>query len=460
MVFKFLSKLKQKQTSVVTRFAPSPTGFLHVGTYRTAVFSYLYARKNGGRFVLRIEDTDKGRSKKEYEENIIESLKWLSLEYDEMYRQSEQAPFHRKLLEKLIKEDKAFVSKEKPLKEGDREEVIRFRNPNKKVKFHDIIRGDIEFDTSELGDFIIAKSLNEPVFHFAVVADDWNSHITHVIRGEDHISNTPRQILIQEALGAPTPMYAHLPLVLAVDKSKLSKRKGALAVTEYRDRGYLPEALLNFMVLIGWNPGDDREMFTKEELEKEFSLERVQKSSAVFNEEKLNHINKEYLKLVPMDKKIGELSLRLSKSKKFDSVKDGLLERLAPVIFERIEKYGDIDLLITNGDLDYYFSNPDYDPEKLFWKEEKNWKILKGHFLYLRSAMTSLAEYPDPESIRNVIWKYAEEKGKGSVLWPLRYSLSGRDKSPDPMALISILGATESLKRMDYALKKIDTKIS
>ena len=213
---------------IVTRFAPSPTGLLHAGNYRTAVFSYLFARQHGGKFILRIEDTDRERSRPEYEVNILESLAWLGLDFDEKYRQSENASVHREYLEKMIASGHAYISQETPTKEGERAEVIRFKNPNKKVLFPDLIRGDIEFDTTELKDFVIAKSLDEPVFHLAVVVDDFTAGVTHVIRGEDHISNTPRQILIQEAIGAPCPIYAHLPLVLAPDRSKLSKRKGAL----------------------------------------------------------------------------------------------------------------------------------------------------------------------------------------------------------------------------------------
>ncbi|MDZ4226356.1 MAG: glutamate--tRNA ligase family protein, partial [Patescibacteria group bacterium] len=232
--------------NVVTRFAPSPTGNLNIGGVRTGIFAYLFARHNEGKFVLRIEDTDKERSKKEYEENIIESLQWLGIDYDVMYRQSENTKRYEELLLGLIDKDLAYISKETPLEPGGRSEVIRFRNPNKVVEFKDEIRGVISFDTTELGDFVIAKSTNEPLFHFAVVVDDWDEDVTHVIRGEDHISNTPRQILIGEALGAPRPVYAHLPLIVGPDKSKLSKRKGAKPITEYRELGFLPEAILNF----------------------------------------------------------------------------------------------------------------------------------------------------------------------------------------------------------------------
>ena len=192
--------------NVVVRMAPSPTGNLHVGGARTALYNFLFARKNKGKFILRIEDTDKERSKKEFENDIFESFEWLGLQYDESYRQSERGEVYKNYLEKMLHHDSVYEADDK---------VIRFRNPNKKVKFNDLIRGEIEFDTTELGDFVIAKSINEPLYHLAVVIDDFASKITHVIRGEDHISNTPRQILIQESIGAPRPLYAHLPLILA-----------------------------------------------------------------------------------------------------------------------------------------------------------------------------------------------------------------------------------------------------
>ena len=201
---------------IITRFPPSPTGNFHVGSARTALFNFLFARKNNGKFILRIEDTDKARSKKEFEDDIFESLEWLGLKYDEFYRQSDRGKIYRTYIEKILDDGSIYE---------DEDKIIRFKNPNKKVKFNDLVRGEIEFDTTELKDFIIAKSVDEPLYHLAVVIDDFESNITHVIRGEDHISNTPRQILIQEAIGAPRPIYAHLPLILAPDRSKLSKRK-------------------------------------------------------------------------------------------------------------------------------------------------------------------------------------------------------------------------------------------
>src|SRR3989344_167684 len=214
-------------STVVTRFAPSPTGPLHVGGARTALISYLYARQNGGRFLLRIEDTDRERSKPEYEKDIRDGLDWLGIRPGEEYRQSDRVADHTRYFKMAIEKNAADVPRE-PKKEGGGEiEIVRFRNPNKRVSWTDMIRGDVSFDTTELKDFVIAKSLGEPLFHLAVVVDDCESKVTHVIRGEDHISNTPRQMLIQEAIGAPRPEYAHLPLILAADRSKLSKRKHA-----------------------------------------------------------------------------------------------------------------------------------------------------------------------------------------------------------------------------------------
>ncbi|MDO8590761.1 MAG: glutamate--tRNA ligase family protein, partial [bacterium] len=246
-------KINSKNKKVVTRFPPSPTGFLHIGGARTALFNYLFAKKNHGGILLRLEDTDVTRYKKEFEDSIVQGLEWLGITFDNSkpFKQSERVQLYRLHLKTLVKSGAAYLSKET---EGERSEVIRFKNPNKKITFHDLVRGEVSFNTSDLGDFVIAKSLEEPLYHLAVVIDDMEMGITHVIRGEDHISNTPRQILIQEALGFKRPEYAHIPLILASDKSKLSKRHGATSVENYREMGYLPEAIVNYLALLGWNP--------------------------------------------------------------------------------------------------------------------------------------------------------------------------------------------------------------
>ncbi len=279
--------------------APSPTGKLHIGTARTALFNYLFTRQNGGKFILRIDDTDLERSTSEFEKNILDGLSWLGLEYDELFRQSERTDIYVSYLKKMVENGGAYISKEEVKEEGQRSEVIRLKNPNKKVVFEDLIRGTVEFDTTELGDFVVAKSLEEPLYHLASVVDDIEMNITHVIRGEDGISNTPRQILIQEAIGAPRPIYAHLPLILASDRSKLSKRKhGEMVwIDTYRDKGYSAEALINYLALLGWNPGTDQEIFTLEELIKIFSLSRVHKGGAMFDEKKLAWVNRKHFNL-------------------------------------------------------------------------------------------------------------------------------------------------------------------
>lgn len=441
---------------IVARFAPSPTGFLHLGGVRTAIFNYLFAKQSGGKFILRIEDTDKERSKKEYEEDIVNGLKWLNIDFDEFYRQSEREDVYKKYLKKLIDSGKAYISKESDdIQAGGRKEVIRFKNPNKKVAFEDLIRGKIEFDTAELNDFVIAKSLEEPLFHLAVVVDDFEMGITHLIRGEDHISNTPRQILIQEAIGAPKPKYAHIPLILDKDRSKLSKRKHgeAVSLAHYIKKGYLSEAIINYLSLLGWNPGTEQEIFTSKELIKQFKLEKVQKGGAVFDLEKLNWVNKEHIKLLPADDAADKVCEIINK---YYSTNIIFIRKLLPVIIDRINSFGEIASLIEAGELGYFFEKPDYEASNLKWKGDSDIETTKTHLI---RALSILENIPDEQftidNIKSPLFSYAEEKGKGSVLWPIRYALSGKDRSPDPIAIISILGKKESMERLSVALKKM-----
>jgi glutamyl/glutaminyl-tRNA synthetase len=291
--------MKLRNNKVIVRMAPSPTGKLHIGTARTALYNYLFAKKYGGKFILRIDDTDKERSTKEFEQNILSNLSWLGFEYDELYRQSERSSIYTKHLEKMIASGAAYVSKEEVKEEGQRSEVIRLKNPNKKISFDDLIRGRVVFDTTELGDIVVAKSMTEPIYHLTSVIDDFEMGVTHIIRGEDHISNTPRQILIQEAIGATRPEYAHLPLILAPDRSKLSKRKHgeSVALDYYKEKGYSERAIINYLALLGWNPGTDQEIFTLEELIEVFDLSRVHKGGAIFDEKKLAWVNRKHYNL-------------------------------------------------------------------------------------------------------------------------------------------------------------------
>ena len=430
---------------VVTRMPPSPTGLFHIGSARTALYNYLYAKQNDGKFILRIEDTDKERSKKEFEDNIIESFTWLKMPYGEFYRQSERTEIYKKYLQKLIDQKIAYISKEEPQEDRERGEVIRFKNPNKKIKFNDLILGEVEFDTTDLKDFVIAKDLDTPLYHFAVVVDDMLMEVSHVIRGQDHISNTPRQILILEALEGKRPQYAHIPLILSPDKAKLSKRHGALPALEYKEKGYLPEALLNFLALIGWNPGNAKEIFTLDELVKEFSLEKVHKSGGVFNITKLDWINKEHIKLLPKEEIEKNILAWLPETMRNP--------KLVPVIFERISKWGDVKEMVEDGGLDLFFKAPVFDKAKLIFKDTPPEKIKNNLELAIK-ALSNLEESNfTAEEIKNNLMLIADNLGKrGELLHPIRYALSGADKSPDPFIIASIIGKNETLSRLQKAI--------
>lgn len=445
--------MSENNQKIVTRFAPSPTGNLHSGSYRTAIFAYLYARKNGGKFILRIEDTDKERSKPEYEKNILESLEWLGLEYDQLYRQSDHVNRHTQILEKMISDGYAYISREEA-KDGSGviKEIVRFKNPNIDVSFHDDIKGEVTMNTTELGDFVIAKNLSEPLFHLAVVVDDFDAGVTHVIRGEDHVSNTPRQILLQRAIGAPTPVYAHLPLVLGIDKQKLSKRKGALAMTEYRDLGYLPAALLNMVTMVGWNPGGEQELFSKEQLIQVFDLSQVQKSPAVFNPEKLNWFNREYIKLLDSDTQKNLVREYLSEQ--FKNLDTDLFDKLFPSIIERIEYFDQVRTMAESGEYDYVIKSPVYDIQKAIWKTCDQQQTV-NHLQYIHETLSAYTGDWNPESLKSSVWDYAQTHGAGNVLWPVRYSLTGRDKSPDPFTVAYIIGRDETLQRIQTAISQL-----
>ncbi|MEI6478915.1 MAG: glutamate--tRNA ligase family protein [bacterium] len=457
---------------IVTRFAPSPTGYLHAGNYRTALYAYFVAKKNHGKFLLRVEDTDRERSKKEYEANIFETLEWLGLDYDGMERQSDRIANHKAYLEKLINEDKAYISKETPVKEGDREEVIRFRNPNKVVTFTDMVRGEISVDTTDLGDFVIAKSIDEPVFHLAVVVDDFEMGVNHVIRGEDHIPNTPRHILLMEAIGAPIPKFAHLPIVLAQDRSKLSKRKGALPLTDYRDRGYLPEAMINYMAMIGWNPGGEQDIFTKDEIINLFDITKVQKGGGIFDEVRLKWVNREHMLRLSFEKYKENLEMFMPEHLSTLATYSSRIDSVTNIVRDRLEYFKQIQEMYDEGDLEYFFIAPLYDADILMCAE----KMRKGKELthesltkILAVCKTELEKLPteagvgeglwNKDSVKNVLWPIAETEGRGIVLWAIRVALSGREKSPDPFILAETLGRDETLARIKRAEDFLKEKI-
>jgi glutamyl-tRNA synthetase len=447
--------------NIVTRFPPSPTGYLHIGRARTALFNFLFTKKNNGHMVFRLEDTDKERSKEEYVENIVESLKWLGISYDSgPFRQTERKENYKKHLQEIILKGYAYVSKEET---GENKEVIRFKNPNKKIKFTDLIRGEIEFDTSDLKDFVIAKNMDEPIYHLAVVVDDYEMNITHIIRGEDHISNTARQILIQEAIGAPRPIYAHIPLILAADRSKLSGRHGAVGVTEYRDRGYLPEALVNYLALLGWNPGTDQEVFNMDELIEKFDFSMVHKGGAIFDIQKLNWLNKEHMKNISEPAFEAEVLKRIPKEISDIPTFDKRIEKILPIIKERISFFAEVETMAFEGELNYLFELPTFDKallipsSKMLKGKETSAEEISEVLKKIKDILNGIdIEYWNKENIKSALWTYVEEKGKeygrGYVLWPLRVALSGRDKSVDPFTICEIIGKDDTLTRLDYAV--------
>ncbi len=442
-------------SKVITRFPPSPTGFLHLGRARTALFNYIFAKQSKGEMVLRFEDTDSDRSKKEFENDMTECLSWLGIKYDVgPFWQSKRTDIYKKYLKKMIDDGFAYLSKEDPTEadraEGrTRTEVIRFKNPNKKITFTDLIRGDITFDTTDLKDFVIARSVNEPLYHLAVVVDDYEMGVTHIIRGEDGISNTPRQILIQEAIGAGRPLYAHLPLILAKDKSKLSGRHGAVSVKEYREKGYLPDALISYLALLGWNPGTEQEIFSLGDLIREFKIEGINKAGAIFNDEKLQWTNKEYIRKIPL---VEQTKLLTKWAPGLSSLNTETLTKLTPLVFERISIFGEITQMFNDGEFDYLLSAPTYAPEVLLWKGKSTTEEVSAYLSKSIELLSSVSDQTfDRVVVKEAIWTYAESVGRGQLLWPMRYALSGREKSPDPFILSELLGKTETLKRLTHA---------
>lgn len=439
---------------VVTRIAPSPTGLLHIGTARSALFNYLYAKKHGGEFVVRIEDTDKTRSKKEFEDDIVTGFEWLGLSYDTFVRQSERVELYIEKLNYLIEKNVAYVSKEKAKDNPTKEvAVVRLRNPGKTVVFTDMIRGEISFDTTELGDFVIARSVTDPLYHFAVVVDDADMGVTDVIRGEDHISNTPRQILIQEALGIERPLYAHVPLILVSDRSKMSKRKGAVSVNEYKAMGFLPEAIINYLALLGWNPGTEKEVYTMDDLIKDFSIENIHKGGAIFDIEKLKWIQKEHIKRLPREAVVSMFGVAL---KEYDGVQKAFVrsKKAFDDTLERFALTSDFEKALREGEFDFYEKRPLVTKESLSWKKETSPETIPDRLQKVSELLTNVEEVSFMcDTIKDAVWDFAEREGKGAVLWPMRVALSGKERSPDPFILAEALGKTETLARLEHARK-------
>ena len=455
--------MAEKQ-QIRVRFAPSPTGLFHIGTARTALFNYLFAKKNKGKFILRIEDTDLERSEKKYEKDIIENLKWLELKWDgEIYYQSKRTEIYEKHIKKLLDSGQAFwcdhtkeeLEKEKKeqiaLKQAPKhicnrrnkakKGIIRFHCPDEKIVFDDLIKGKLEFDGGLLGDIGIAKNEKTPLYNLSVVVDDAEMKISHVIRGEDHISNTPKQIFLYQALGFNLPEFAHLPLILGSDKSKLSKRHGTVSVKEYRKQGYLPEALINFMVFLGWHPGNEEEIFSLKELEKEFSLEKINKSNAIFNIDKLNWYNGHYIRKMDLDELTKKCLPYLEKETDFEYAK-----KVVALEQERIKKLSEI------GELTKFFfiDKLNYEPELLIWKK-MTLKEVKNNLEILHEKLSKTGNFSQ-KSLARTLFALTEKHGTGELLWPLRVALSGQKASPGPFEIMEVLGKEKTLKRIKEAI--------
>jgi glutamyl-tRNA synthetase len=323
------------------------------------------------------------------------------------------------------------------------------------VSFSDLVLGDIEFNTTELGDFVIARNIETPIYHLTVVVDDGLMNVTHVIRGQEHINNTPRQIVILEALGFARPEYAHIPLIMSPRGGKLSKRDPEVVPTlDYSNQGILPEALINFMAYIGWNPGDEKEIMSKQDLINEFDLQKVQKGGGVFNIEKLHWINKQYLGKLSNTEFELYIENLFKKIKELPNYDQKIMNAIIPIIRERTSHLGDVQSMIDEGSLDFYFDHPKVNNQKVIWKKGTAIDAIR----HLEKVSEMIHRYSgdwNKEMLKEYIFPYADKEGRGDVLWPLRFSLSGRDKSPDPFTLLEILGKEVSLERIKNNIKEL-----
>jgi glutamyl-tRNA synthetase len=476
------------------RFAPSPTGYLHVGGLRTALYNYLFAKNQNGKFILRIEDTDRNRFVEGAVENLINSLKWCGLDYDEgpdkegkfgPYQQSQRLDIYRKYVQELIENGNAyycFCSAERleALRQEQQNQklpqakydkhclklshseirenldkkipfVIRMNiKPDQIINVNDIIRGQVEFNSNNVDDQVLIKSDGYPTYHLAHLVDDHLMKITHVIRGEEWLPSVPKHILLYEYFNWEKPLFAHLPLLLNPDKSKLSKRQGDVAVEDYRAKGYLKEALVNFVALLGWNAGDDVEFYNMQQLIEKFSLEKVNKAGAVFNIEKLNWLNAEHLRKKMDDEILVLLKNEIQNSKyKIQNYSDGYLLQVVSVMKERVSF---VQEYVSKSP--YFFETPDeYEQESVF----KNWKPeTAGQLLKLKDIFT-LLKSPSKEDYENALSNTALKLnvGKGKLIHPLRLAISGQSTGPGVFDLMFILGKEEVIKRIDIAVRKL-----
>lgn len=466
--------------SIRTRFAPSPTGYLHIGGARTALFNYLFARHHQGKFILRIEDTDRERSTPEAIDAILQALQWLRLDWDEgPFYQTQRFPLYREKIQKLLAEGKAYRcvctaaeldakrqaaqrEKRKPAYDGTcrlkppviregQPYTVRFSSPREGATVvEDAVKGAVVFDNRELDDLIIARSDGTPTYNFCVVVDDIDMEITHIIRGDDHLSNTPRQILLYQALGCALPRFAHVPLILGLDKSRLSKRHGATSVTAYREMGYFPEALVNYLVRLGWSHGD-QEIFSRDELIEKFRLEEVGKSAGVFNPEKLLWLNFHYMKSHSLSQ-LAEECLPFLDAKKQPRPRDRKsLEKMIATLRDRSKT-----LVELVDQARFYLSDPvviEEKPAKKFLTPE-----IREPLELLIRKLSSLTEFSEP-AIEQVFNEILRERSLslGTLAQPVRVALTGSTASPGIYETIAVLGKERTLKRLQDALEKIES---
>jgi len=478
------------ENKIRVRFAPSPTGLLHVGNARTALFNYLFCRQNQGSFILRLEDTDQQRSSREAEQAIMEDLRWLGIEWDEgpdrpglygPYRQSERlniyAQYAQELLEKglvyrcyclpeeLEAKRKNFLARgiaprydgrcrnltsqeENELLKAGRAPSLRFHVSARNIEFRDLIKGQVSFAGADIGDFIILRSDGLAAYNFAAVVDDSLMQVTHVIRGEDHLANTARQILLYRALGFVPPLFGHLPLILGPDRAPLSKRHGATAVAHFREEGYLPEALLNYLALLGWSGEEGQEIFELGELINHFSLARVAKSPAVFNYAKLKWINRQHLKKVAGPKKVALVRPFLEKKGlKIESTEETILAKVVEIYWE------EVDTLAQLAERIAFFWVETLPPEPETWtllQKEENLKILATW-----RAEIEKVEQIDQNSYRQLIGTLNQILGISgkALLLPIRAALTGKIKGPELEKIFLSLGKEKILNKIDYVLK-------
>jgi glutamyl-tRNA synthetase len=462
-------------TAVVTRFAPSPTGMLHIGGVRTALFSWLYARRMKGQFILRIEDTDLERSTPEAVRVIGEGMAWLGLHHDQgPFYQTQRFDRYKEVIADMVKAGTAYhcycskeeldamraeqqARKEKPRYDGrcrhgrgpgaasDRPPVVRFANPEEGATVvEDVVHGQVTFQNKELDDLIIARSDGTPTYNFCVVVDDADMGVTHVIRGDDHLNNTPRQMNMLLALGKAPPVYAHVPMILGPDGTKLSKRHGAVSVLEYQDQGYLPEALLNYLVRLGWSHGD-QEYFTREEMIAAFDVRDINKSASALNLEKLLWLNQQHMiKAQPKDI-VPHLRWHLARLGIY-SQDDALLEG---IILSQRERAKTLKEMAENSRF-FFGDEVDYDPKAVEKHLTADAKALLGE---LRSRFAGIEKWEAP-AVHAVLDGFAKEKslGLGKVAQPLRVAVSGGTVSPPIDATLALLGQTRTLARLDRAI--------